>query len=161
MKSVLIASKSTTQDCLIATFHSMLCILRRDVGPYWLQFYCGSGEQRTLMERILQLNLDPKKMERTRSILGTISNTKNDRLMMGLWRCLLGYVYANRGSMLPLSKKSFVSQSQLTLMFDYADLASLWSKSWCFDLPSTEIAIRPRWWKHKIQPTLSTNWSNS
>jgi len=71
-----------TQDCLIATFHSMCVrILRRDADHigYNRNFtIVDPGEQRTLMKRILkQLNLDPKKWNE-RSILGTISNAKND-----------------------------------------------------------------------------------
>ena len=71
-----------TQDCLIATFHSMCVrILRRDADHigYNRNFtIIDPGEQRTLMKRILkQLNLDPKKWNE-RSILGTISNAKND-----------------------------------------------------------------------------------
>ena len=71
-----------TQDCLIATFHSMCVrILRRDADHigYNRNFtIVDPGEQRTLMKRILkQLNLDPKKWNE-RTILGTISNAKND-----------------------------------------------------------------------------------
>ena len=73
-----------TQDCLIATFHSMCVrILRRDADHigYNRNFtIVDPGEQRTLMKRILkQLNLDPKKWNE-RTILGTISNAKNDLL---------------------------------------------------------------------------------
>lgn len=71
-----------TQDCLIATFHSMCVrILRRDadhVGYNRNFTIVDPGEQRTLMKRILkQLNLDPKKWSE-RTILATISNAKND-----------------------------------------------------------------------------------
>ena len=71
-----------TQDCLIATFHSMCVrILRRDADHigYNRNFtIVDPGEQRTLMKRILKsLNLDPKKWNE-RTILGTISNAKND-----------------------------------------------------------------------------------
>ena len=73
-----------TQDCLIATFHSMCVrILRRDADHigYNRNFtIVDPGEQRTLMKRILKsLNLDPKKWNE-RTILGTISNAKNDLL---------------------------------------------------------------------------------
>ena len=69
-----------TQDCLIATFHSMCVrILRRDADHigYNRNFtIVDPGEQRTLMKRILKsLNLDPKKWNE-RTILGTISNAK-------------------------------------------------------------------------------------
>ena len=71
-----------TQDTLIATFHSMCVrILRRDADHigYNRNFtIVDSGEQRTLMKRILkELNVDPKKFTE-RTILGTISNSKND-----------------------------------------------------------------------------------
>ena len=71
-----------TQDCLIATFHSMCVrILRRNADHigYNRNFtIVDPGEQRTLMKRILKsLNLDPKKWNE-RTILGTISNAKND-----------------------------------------------------------------------------------
>ena len=71
-----------TQDCLIATFHSMCVrILRRDADHigYNRNFtIVDPGEQRTLMKRILKsLNLDPKKWNE-QTILGTISNAKND-----------------------------------------------------------------------------------
>ncbi|VNO08279.1 ATP-dependent DNA helicase PcrA [Streptococcus pneumoniae] len=56
-------------------------ILRRDADHigYNRNFtIVDPGEQRTLMKRILkQLNLDPKKWNE-RTILGTISNAKND-----------------------------------------------------------------------------------
>ena len=71
-----------TQDTLIATFHSMCVrILRRDADDigYNRNFtIVDPGEQRTLMKRILKdLNVDPKKFTE-RTILGTISNSKND-----------------------------------------------------------------------------------
>ena len=73
---------SRTQDTLIATFHSMCVrILRRDADHigYNRNFtIVDPGEQRTLMKRILKdLNVDPKKFTE-RTILGTISNSKND-----------------------------------------------------------------------------------
>ena len=71
-----------TQDTLIATFHSMCVrILRRDADHigYNRNFtIVDPGEQRTLMKRILkELNVDQKKFTE-RTILGTISNSKND-----------------------------------------------------------------------------------
>ncbi|MDN6092281.1 MAG: DNA helicase PcrA [Lactococcus raffinolactis] len=71
-----------TQHNLIATFHSMCVrILRRDADHigYNRNFtIVDPGEQRTLMKRILKdLNVDPKKFTE-RTILGTISNSKND-----------------------------------------------------------------------------------
>ncbi|MGT2729555.1 DNA helicase PcrA [Streptococcus phocae subsp. salmonis] len=78
------ALNPATQDTLIATFHSMCVrILRREADHigYNRNFtIVDPGEQRTLMKRILKtLNLDPKKWSE-RSILGTISNAKNDLL---------------------------------------------------------------------------------
>lgn len=78
------ALNPATQDTLIATFHSMCVrILRREADHigYNRNFtIVDPGEQRTLMKRILKtLNLDPKKWNE-RSILGSISNAKNDLL---------------------------------------------------------------------------------
>lgn len=72
------------QDTLIATFHSMCVrILRRDalhIGYSRNFTIIDPGEQKTLMKRILkEENLDPKKWE-AKSLLGTISNAKNDLL---------------------------------------------------------------------------------
>lgn len=82
MKERAAALNPATQDCLIATFHSMCVrILRREADHigYNRNFtIVDPGEQRTLMKRILKnLNLDPKKWNE-RAILGTISNAKND-----------------------------------------------------------------------------------
>lgn len=82
MKERAYALNPATQDCLIATFHSMCVrILRRDADHigYNRNFtIVDPGEQRTLMKRILKaLNLDPKKWSE-RTILATISNAKND-----------------------------------------------------------------------------------
>lgn len=84
MKERALALNPATKDTLIATFHSMCVrILRREADHigYNRNFtIIDTGEQRTLMKRILkQLNLDPKKWNE-RSILGTISNAKNDLL---------------------------------------------------------------------------------
>lgn len=84
MRERVIALNPATQDTLIATFHSMCVrILRREADyiGYNRNFtIVDPGEQRTLMKRIIkQLNLDTKKWNE-RSILGTISNAKNDLL---------------------------------------------------------------------------------
>ncbi|HFU6811961.1 TPA: DNA helicase PcrA [Streptococcus agalactiae] len=84
MRERAIALNPATQDTLIATFHSMCVrILRREADyiGYNRNFtIVDSSEQRTLMKRIIkQLNLDTKKWNE-RSILGTISNAKNDLL---------------------------------------------------------------------------------
>lgn len=84
MRERAMALNPATADTLIATFHSM-CVrfLRREADHigYNRNFtIVDPGEQRTLMKRILKnLNLDPKKWNE-RSILGTISNAKNDLL---------------------------------------------------------------------------------
>ena len=88
-----------TQDCLIATFHSMCVrILRRDADHigYNRNFtIIDPGEQRTLMKRILkQLNLDPKKWNE-RTILGTISNAKNDLIDDVAYAAQAGDLYTN------------------------------------------------------------------
>lgn len=84
MRERAMALNPATQETLIATFHSMCVrILRREADHigYNRNFtIVDPGEQRTLMKRILKnLNLDPKKWNE-RSILGTISNAKNDLL---------------------------------------------------------------------------------
>ncbi|MCC9974745.1 DNA helicase PcrA [Streptococcus agalactiae] len=84
MRERAIALNPATQDTLIANFHSMCVrILRREADyiGYNRNFtIVDPGEQRTLMKRIIkQLNLDTKKWNE-RSILGTISNAKNDLL---------------------------------------------------------------------------------
>lgn len=84
MRERAIALNPVTQDTLIATFHSMCVrILRREADyiGYNRNFtIVDPGEQRTLMKRIIkQLNLDTKKWNE-RSILGTISNAKNNLL---------------------------------------------------------------------------------
>lgn len=72
------------QDVWVSTFHSMCVrILRRDVDAigYDRNFTILDGsDQLTLMKRILkELNIDPKKYD-PRSILGAISNAKNELL---------------------------------------------------------------------------------
>lgn len=86
-----------TEDCLIATFHSMCVrILRREADHigYNRNFtIVDPGEQRTLMKRILKtLNLDPKKWNE-RAILGTISNAKNDLIDEVVYAALAGDMY--------------------------------------------------------------------
>ncbi len=86
-----------TEDCLIATFHSMCVrILRREADHigYNRNFtIVDPSEQRTLMKRILKtLNLDPKKWNE-RAILGTISNAKNDLIDEVAYAALAGDMY--------------------------------------------------------------------
>lgn len=72
------------EDVWVSTFHSM-CVrfLRRDVDQigYSRNFtIIDTSEQNTLMKRVLkELNIDPKKYD-PRSILGAISNAKNELL---------------------------------------------------------------------------------
>ncbi|MFC3928787.1 DNA helicase PcrA [Streptococcus caprae] len=97
MRERAMALNPATADTLIATFHSMCVrILRREADHigYNRNFtIVDPGEQRTLMKRILkQLNLDPKKWSE-RSILGTISNAKNDLLDEVAYERLAGDMY--------------------------------------------------------------------
>lgn len=97
MKERAYALNPATQDCLIATFHSMCVrILRREADHigYNRNFtIVDPGEQRTLMKRILKnLNLDPKKWNE-RTILGTISNAKNDLIDEVAYATQAGDVY--------------------------------------------------------------------
>ncbi|MBP1048054.1 DNA helicase PcrA [Enterococcus sp. BWM-S5] len=70
------------EDVWISTFHSMCVrILRRNVDQigYNRNFtIIDSSEQKTLMKRVMaELNIDPKKYD-PRTLLGTISNAKNE-----------------------------------------------------------------------------------
>ena len=97
MKERAFSLNPATEDCLIATFHSMCVrILRREADHigYNRNFtIVDPGEQRTLMKRILKtLNLDPKKWNE-RAILGTISNAKNDLIDEVAYAALAGDMY--------------------------------------------------------------------
>ena len=97
MKERAAALNPATQDCLIATFHSMCVrILRREADHigYNRNFtIVDPGEQRTLMKRILKnLNLDSKKWNE-RAILGTISNAKNDLIDEVAYANMAGDMY--------------------------------------------------------------------
>ena len=97
MKERAAALNPATQDCLIATFHSMCVrILRREADHigYNRNFtIVDPGEQRTLMKRILKnFNLDPKKWNE-RAILGTISNAKNDLIDEVAYANMAGDMY--------------------------------------------------------------------
>ncbi|MGV0168916.1 DNA helicase PcrA [Furfurilactobacillus sp. WILCCON 0119] len=70
------------EDVWVSTFHALCVrILRRDIDrlAYNKAFtITDTGEQRTLVKRILrEQNIDPKKYD-PRSLLGAISNAKND-----------------------------------------------------------------------------------
>lgn len=97
MKERAFSLNPATEDCLIATFHSMCVrILRREADHigYNRNFtIIDPSEQRTLMKRILKtLNLDPKKWNE-RAILGTISNAKNDLIDEAAYVALAGDMY--------------------------------------------------------------------
>lgn len=97
MKERAFSLNPATEDCLIATFHSMCVrILRREADHigYNRNFtIIDPSEQRTLMKRILKtLNLDPKKWNE-RAILGTISNAKNDLIDEVAYAALAGDMY--------------------------------------------------------------------
>lgn len=97
MKERTFSLNPATEDCLIATFHSMCVrILRREADHigYNRNFtIIDPSEQRTLMKRILKtLNLDPKKWNE-RAILGTISNAKNDLIDEAAYVALAGDMY--------------------------------------------------------------------
>ncbi|MHC0040887.1 DNA helicase PcrA [Streptococcus periodonticum] len=97
MKERAFSLNPATEDCLIATFHSMCVrILRREADHigYNRNFtIVDPSEQRTLMKRILKtLNLDPKKWNE-RAILGTISNAKNDLIDEVAYAALAGDMY--------------------------------------------------------------------
>ena len=97
MKERAVVLNPATQDCLIATFHSMCVrILRREADHigYNRNFtIVDPSEQRTLMKRILKnLNLDPKKWNE-RAILGTISNAKNDLIDEVAYANMAGDMY--------------------------------------------------------------------
>ncbi|EKU16879.1 ATP-dependent DNA helicase PcrA [Streptococcus intermedius BA1] len=97
MKERAFSLNQATEDCLIATFHSMCVrILRREADHigYNRNFtIVDPGEQRTLMKRILKnLNLDPKKWNE-RAILGTISNAKNDLIDEVAYENMAGDMY--------------------------------------------------------------------
>ncbi|WP_082622438.1 DNA helicase PcrA [Liquorilactobacillus sucicola] len=71
-----------SEDVWVSTFHALCVrILRRDIDKlgYNRAFtITGTSEQRTLIKHILtDLNIDPKKFD-PRSLLGAISNAKND-----------------------------------------------------------------------------------
>lgn len=98
MKERAMALNPATQDTLMATFHSMCVrILRREADQigYNRNFtIIDPGEQRTLMKRILKnLNLDSKQWNE-RSILGTISNAKNDLVDELAYERLAGDLYS-------------------------------------------------------------------
>lgn len=115
-----------TQDCLIATFHSMCVrILRRDADHigYNRNFtIVDPGEQRTLMKRILKsLNLDPKKWNE-RTILGTISNAKNDLIDEVAYAAQAGDMYTQ---IVAKCYEAYQKELRLSEAVDFDDLIML------------------------------------
>ncbi|KXT77365.1 ATP-dependent DNA helicase UvrD/PcrA [Streptococcus sp. DD10] len=115
-----------TKDCLIATFHSMCVrILRNDADHigYNRNFtIVDPGEQRTLMKRILKgLNLDPKKWNE-RTILGTISNAKNDLIDAVAFAAQAGDMYSQVVSQCYTAYQKELRQSEAV---DFDDLIML------------------------------------
>ena len=126
MKERAYSLNPATQDCLISTFHSMCVrILRRDADHigYNRNFtIVDPGEQRTLMKRILkQLNLDPKKWNE-RSILGTISNAKNDLIDDVAYAAQAGDMYTQIVSQCYTAYQKELRQSESV---DFDDLIML------------------------------------
>ena len=85
------------EDVWISTFHSMCVrILRRDVDHigYSKNFtIIDSSEQLTLMKRVVkEQNIDPKKYD-PRSILGAISNAKNELLTVDAYSARQGSLF--------------------------------------------------------------------
>lgn len=111
------------QDALIATFHSMCVrILRRDADHigYNRNFtIIDPGEQRTLMKRILkELNVDPKKFTE-RTILGTISNSKNDLVTASLYEKQADDLYTN---VVAKAYKRYETELKRSESMDFDDL---------------------------------------
>ncbi len=112
-----------TQDTLIATFHSMCVrILRRDADHigYNRNFtIVDPGEQRTLMKRILkELNVDPKKFTE-RTILGTISNSKNDLVTAESYAKNANYLYTE---IVAKAYKRYETELKRSESMDFDDL---------------------------------------
>ena len=126
MKERAYALNPASQDCLIATFHSMCVrILRRDADHigYNRNFtIVDPGEQRTLMKRILKnLNLDPKKWSE-RSILGTISNAKNDLIDDRAFEAQAGDLYTQ---IVAKCYKAYQKELRQSEAVDFDDLIML------------------------------------
>lgn len=86
-----------SKDVWVSTFHSMCVrILRRDVEKigYSRNFtIVDSGEQLTLMKQVVkELNIDPKKYD-PRSLLGTVSQAKNNLQTPKDYQALQGNFY--------------------------------------------------------------------
>jgi DNA helicase-2/ATP-dependent DNA helicase PcrA len=111
------------QDSLIATFHSMCVrILRRDADHigYNRNFtIVDPGEQRTLMKRILkELNVDPKQFTE-RTILGTISNSKNELVTAEIYEKNADDLYTN---IVAKAYKRYETELKRSESMDFDDL---------------------------------------
>lgn len=87
------------EEVWVSTFHSMCVrILRRDIDKigYSKNFtIIDGGQQQTLMKQIIkELNIDAKKFD-ARSILGTISQAKNNLQTAKNYEALAGNYYEN------------------------------------------------------------------
>ncbi|MBA2796527.1 DNA helicase PcrA [Streptococcus porcinus] len=123
MRERALALNPATQDTLIATFHSMCVrILRREADHigYNRNFtIVDPGEQRTLMKRILKsLNIDSKKWSE-RSILGTISNAKNDLLDEKAYESQASDIYTQ---IVARSYKAYQEELRRSESMDFDDL---------------------------------------
>lgn len=123
MRERAVALNSRAQDALIATFHSMCVrILRRDADHigYNRNFtIVDPGEQRTLMKRILkELNVDTKKFTE-RTILGTISNSKNDLVTASLYEKQADDLYTN---IVAKAYKRYETELKRSESMDFDDL---------------------------------------
>ena len=139
-------------------------ILRRDADHigYNRNFtIIDPGEQRTLMKRILkQLNLDPKKWNE-RSILGTISNAKNDLIDDVAYAAQAGDLYTNIVSKCYEAYQKELRQSESV---DFDDLIMLTLR--LFDQNPDVLTYYQQKFQYihvdEYQDTnhASTNWSN-
>ena len=132
MKERAMLLNPATQDSLIATFHSMCVrILRRDADHigYSRNFtIVDPGEQRTLMKRIMKdLNLDPKQWSE-RTILGTISNAKNDLIDEVAYEMQAGDFYTE---VVAQCYKAYQKELRQSEAMDFDDLIMM--TLWLFD----------------------------
>ncbi|KXT78940.1 DNA helicase PcrA [Streptococcus sp. DD13] len=126
MKERAQALNPQTAETLIATFHSMCVrILRREADHigYNRNFtIVDPGEQRTLMKRIMKnLNLDPKRFSE-RTILGTISNAKNDLIDAKAYEQLAGDLYTET---VAKCYKAYQEELRRSESMDFDDLIML------------------------------------
>ncbi|TWT12422.1 DNA helicase PcrA [Streptococcus sp. sy004] len=123
MKERALALNPATQDCLIATFHSMCVrILRREAETigYNRNFtIIDPSEQRTLMKRIFkQFNIDSKTWSE-KTILGTISNVKNDLIDEKAYDLQADNIYSK---MVAKCYKAYQEELRQSQAMDFDDL---------------------------------------